>query len=312
MLVNGGAEDGLAGWSGTFAAPSPTARRSCPRGAPGRVLGGRRALLQRAPGAEAADLFQRIDVTAAAASIDRGSARAALSGLLGGYGADADALTVQAVFKDPENGELGALELCPRSPPSDRLNGDHLLHRAARRRDPARTRAIDVMLHGERKAGGYTDAYADNLALVLSVPGVPVDASEPDDPPVDGPQAVQRRRGPDRAAALLARGRRARPARVRGRDGRRCSGSLSCGRPAGPDRPAADRALRDLHVRRGAVEARRGPAAAPRPGAGSCGCASSPRSLVAVAHDGQGLERTHHRPGRRCDAGARRRGGPGA
>lgn len=132
-----------------------------------------------------ADLFQRIDVAAAAASIDRGLGRAALTGLLGGYGADADAVAVRAVFKDPEARALGRLDLAPVTP-ADRANTTTLLFRAAAGAIPPRTRAIDVLVHAERRAGTYTDAHADNLGPELSVPGVPADPpADPGDPPVD-------------------------------------------------------------------------------------------------------------------------------
>lgn len=183
VLVNGGAEDGLAGWSGTFAA-EPFGTAFLPSRHSGVVLGAGGRFFSGAASPQA-DLFQRIDVTGAAASIDRGLGRAALSGLLGGYGADADALTVRAVFKDPENVALGVLEL-PAVTAADRANATTLLRRAAAAAIPPRTRAIDVLLRAERQAGAYTDGYADNLALVLSVPGVPVEPpGDPGDPPVD-------------------------------------------------------------------------------------------------------------------------------
>ncbi len=181
---NGGAEDGLAGWSGTFTAeaygsPLLPTRHS------GQVLGGGHSFFSAAEAAEA-DLFQRIDATGAADPIDAGLGRATLAGIVGGYGADADTLVVQAVFKDPENRTLGRIVL-PAVTAADRLNGTNLLPRSALAPIPPRTRAIDVLLHGARAAGSYTDAYVDSLALALSVPGVPVaPPGEPTDPPVDG------------------------------------------------------------------------------------------------------------------------------
>jgi hypothetical protein len=180
VLVNGGAEDGLDGWTGTFTAAAygdpflPSART-------GVSLGGGAAFFSAADAADA-ELAQRIDVTRAAASIDAGRGRAALSALVGGYGADADTASVRAVFKDPENNVLATLEL-PKVTTADRANATNLLPRTETRAIPARTRAIDVLLHGERAAGTYTDAYVDNVALELSVPGVP-GSGGPDDPPV--------------------------------------------------------------------------------------------------------------------------------
>lgn len=183
VLANGGAEAQLTGWSGSFSA-ALYGDPSLPGARAGAALGAGQAFFA-AGSVGSADLFQRIDVTAAAGSIDRNLGTAALSGLLGGYGADADTLTVRALFKDPENVTIGSLELPPVTA-ADRGNDTNLLPRAADGPIPARTRAIDVVLNGDRQAGTYTDAYADNLALVLSVPGVPVDPpGQLSDPPVN-------------------------------------------------------------------------------------------------------------------------------
>lgn len=86
--------------------------------------------------------------------------------------------------------------------PADRANATTLLRREAAGAIPPRTRAIDVLLHGERQAGAYTDAYADNLALTLSVPGVAVEPpGDPGDPPVDDLRPF------DGVAVLTARAR---------------------------------------------------------------------------------------------------------
>lgn len=180
VLVNGGAEDGLNGWSGSFASAA-YGDPFLPTALTGRTLGGGARFFAGADDA-APVLSQRIDVVAAAESIDAGLGTATLSGLVGGYGADPDALSVRAVFKDPENKELGALELGSVGT-GERANATTLLRREAGGPIPQRTRAIDVMLRGTRTAGGYTDAYADNLSLVLSVPGVPAQTG-PGDPPV--------------------------------------------------------------------------------------------------------------------------------
>ncbi len=183
VLANGGGEAQLAGWSGSFST-ALYGDPSLPGARAGAALAAGQAFFT-AGSVGSADLFQRIDVTAAAGSIDRKLGTASFSGLLGGYGADADTLTVRALFKDPENVTIGSLDLPPVTA-ADRGNDTNLLPRAAAGPIPARTRAIDVVLSGDRQAGTYTDAYADNLALVLSVPGVPVDPpGRPSDPPVD-------------------------------------------------------------------------------------------------------------------------------
>lgn len=287
VLVNGGAEDGTAGWAGTFAAAG-YGEPFLPTALAGRALGGGGRFFAGA-GDAAPVLSQRVDVAAAAASIDGGLGTATLSGLVGGYGADPDALSVRAVFKDPENKELGALELGGVGT-VERANATNLLHREAGGAIPQRTRAIDVMLRGTRGAGEYTDAYADNLSLVLSVPGVPAETT-PDDPPVPNLK-------PFNGVSVLS----ARP-RFSTKGGARvlvacasatvtaCSGSLEL-RATLPGQTAARRVGRfaTFSVRRGAsryavvrlLARHRRPILRRR---------ALPAVLIAVARDGQGLER---------------------
>ena len=141
------------------------------------ALGAGSAFFSAGPG-ESARLLQRIDITASAREIDAGVGSATLSGLLGGYGADEDEVRVTATFRDPEGVSLGELAIGP-VPAAERGNATNLLHRSTAGAIPARTRAIDVQIGGTRvsapgSAETYADAFADNLALVLSVPGVPV------------------------------------------------------------------------------------------------------------------------------------------
>lgn len=189
VLANGGAENGLAGWSGTFTTAS-YGDPFLPSSRVGSALGGGAAFWS-AGNVVAGDLFQRIDVGASGRAIDRGSAVAVFSALLGGYGADPDLLSARATFKDPENRTLGSIDLATVST-ADRGNATNLLRRSDAKTIPPRTRAIDVLLFGKRRAGSYTDAYADNLGLVLSaagapLTGVPVEGPvKPTDPPVAG------------------------------------------------------------------------------------------------------------------------------
>ncbi len=189
VLANSGAENGLAGWSGTFTTAA-YGDPFLPSSRVGSALGGGSAFWSGADNAEA-DLFQRIDISASARSIDRGSGTASFSALLGGYGADTDLLTARATFRDPENRTLGSIDLQAVTT-VDRGNATNLLHRVLTKPIPQRTRAIDVLLFGKRRAGSYTDAYADNLGLVLSAPGAPLTGGpvngpvKPTDPPVAG------------------------------------------------------------------------------------------------------------------------------
>ena len=143
----------------------------------GAALGAGSAFFSAGPG-ESARLLQRIDVAGSAREIDAGVGSAALSALLGGYGADEDEVRVTARFRDPEGNSLAAIEIGP-VPAAERGNATNLVPRATAGAIPARTRAIDVEIGGTRmsapgSAETYADAFADNVALVLSVPGVPV------------------------------------------------------------------------------------------------------------------------------------------
>lgn len=200
VLANPGAEEGEAvgddgegppppGWTRTGAYTSVRYGTAVRLPGAGDLLMPTRAVGATVHGGDAffsggGTLLQRIDLTASAAQVDTGQATARLSGLLGGYGADADAVRLRATYRDAEGATLGTLELGPVTA-ADRANATGLLHRAAGGGVPARTRAVDVALTGTRNGGSYTDAYADNLALVLSVPGVPVPGPvDPQTPPV--------------------------------------------------------------------------------------------------------------------------------
>jgi hypothetical protein len=174
---------------GTATRTAAGAELTLPTREAGDALAGGGAYFSAGPG-EAGRLVQRIDVAASAREIDTGLASAALAGLLGGYGADEDEVRVTATFRDPEGGALSALTLGPVTA-AERANATNLLHRSAAGAIPERTRAIDVEIAGTRisapgSAETYTDAYADNLSLTLSVPGIPVPGPlDPDtQPPV--------------------------------------------------------------------------------------------------------------------------------
>jgi hypothetical protein len=177
LLRDPGAEDG-GGWvlSGGFTreryGPFPF-----PSAVAGAVLGGEHAFFSGGPGPVGA-AAQTLDLSALAPEIDLGHATAALSGLLGGYRADADAGRVEATFLDPAGRSLGTVALAA-PVASERANATTLLHRARADAVPPLTRTVAVTLRATRATGGYDDAYFDNLALTVTAPGAP--------PPPDGP-----------------------------------------------------------------------------------------------------------------------------
>jgi hypothetical protein len=259
----------------------------------GLALGGGDAFFSAGPG-EGGRLIQRIDVAASAAEIDTGLASAALSGLLGGYGVDDDAVRVTATFRDPAGNPISALDLGAVGP-ADRANATNLLHRSAAGAIPPRTRAVDVEIAGTRvtKPGEvYADAFADNLALVLSVPGIPVPGPvDPAMPPVKNLRPF--------AGVTVLTGRPRLTPRGRARVGLacasatigRCSGTLELRRQLAPGvapTRIAQFARFDIGAGRSTTVTVKLTLAARR---ALRRAKSFKATLRAVARDGQGLER---------------------
>ena len=157
---------------GTFPFPSVAA---------GAALGGGGSFFAGGPAASAT-ATQRVDVGGAGPEIDRGTATITLSGLLGGYRADADAGALEATFLDPAGAPIRTVALAAPSA-AQRANATTLQPRTRTDAVPRLTRAVDVTLRATRAAGGsYDDAYFDNVALTLVAPGAP-----PPPPPGDPP-----------------------------------------------------------------------------------------------------------------------------
>lgn len=203
LLLNHDAEGGELASSAGAAPPVPQWTRSglltavrwgvvdgdflMPTGPTGAVLGGGNGYFAGGPGGTASAV-QRVDVAASARAIDAGGATARLAGLLGGYGSDADAATLRAVYRDAAGQAIGSLAVGPVTP-ADRANTTNLLARSAAGTIPVGTRAVDITLTAEQigtVAEAYNDAYADNLGLALSVPGVVDPDFDPDGPVVPG------------------------------------------------------------------------------------------------------------------------------
>ena len=153
-----------------------------PSAAAGAALGGGTAFFAGGPGASAT-ATQRVDVGAVAPEIDRGTATVTLSGLLGGFRADADMGLLEATFLDPTGAPIRSVALAA-PPAAARANATTLLPRSRTDPVPPLTRAVDVTMRAARADGGsYDDAYFDNVALTLVAPGAP----PPPPPPGPGP-----------------------------------------------------------------------------------------------------------------------------
>jgi len=107
----------------------------------------------------------RVDLTPIAAAIDAG-ATWTLSGWIGGYGAQEDALTVSADFLDRSGTSVGSATIGPVSA-SERSNVTGLFDRSASGRVPAGTREALVRVNAIWTYGS-NDGYADNLSLVIT------------------------------------------------------------------------------------------------------------------------------------------------
>jgi hypothetical protein len=192
VLANPGAEDGSNGWSGGLVAerygtfPFASAETGLALGAGARFFAGGLA--------EDVTSRQVVDLSAMAPEIDAGGAVAVLSALLGGYRADQDEATVTATFRNPHGESVGTLSIGPVTA-AERGHGITLLPRRASGTIPPLSRMVDVAMRAVRRGGGaYADAYFDNVALVLDVPGLPPpkggesSGGQPGQPPPSGPK----------------------------------------------------------------------------------------------------------------------------
>jgi hypothetical protein len=182
LVVNPGAEAGpgspdasqqlpLPGWTveSTFTAVKYGAP-SFLTAADGAAVGGGANFFAGGPGGELGAATQVIDVSAAAAEIDRGQVQATLSALLGGYSTQTDYAAVGATYLKAGGAPAGALRLAAVNP-GDRNSVTALVARSASGTVPAGTRQISVRIDAVRKEGSYNDGYVDNVSLVLGAGG---------------------------------------------------------------------------------------------------------------------------------------------
>lgn len=139
----------------------------------GRIGGGRN-FFAGGPDNAGSSATQTIDLAAAAAEIDAGQAKAALSADLGGWQGQDDSGVVDALFLDATGKELGRLSIGPVTA-ADRLSETKLLPRSTDGTVPAGSRSIRVAMTATRSAGAYNDGYFDNLSLTIAeIPAAPL------------------------------------------------------------------------------------------------------------------------------------------
>jgi hypothetical protein len=134
------------------------------------ALGGGANFFAGGPGGELGAATQVIDVSAAAAEIDKGQVNATLSALLGGYATQTDYSAVGATYLKAGGAPAGALRLAAVSP-GDRNSVTALVARSASGTVPAGTRQISVRIDAVREEGSYNDGYIDNVSLVFGAGG---------------------------------------------------------------------------------------------------------------------------------------------
>lgn len=182
LVVNPGAEQGTAVTNNQAQAPPPgwfadqaitQVVYGSPGGFPAAPATGARAFFAGGPGTNAVvaiSMFQVVDVSAAATQIDRGTVRATLSALLGGFSTQTDdaRASVQFASSNQEAANVGPPLLIGPVTPTDRGNVTELLPRSTSALVPAGARIAYVTVTFTRPGGqGYNDGYADNIALSL-------------------------------------------------------------------------------------------------------------------------------------------------
>ena len=111
---------------------------------------------------------QTIDVSFAAADIDRGAVSYNLSGYLGGYSSQDDNARVRITFRSSPFASAGQATIGPVMA-AERQNVTGLILKSATGTVPAGTRTIVVEVEMNRSQGSANDGYADNLSLVLAL-----------------------------------------------------------------------------------------------------------------------------------------------
>lgn len=128
-------------------------------------------------GGQTADavLTQTIDISSASASIDTGTAVFNVSGYLGGAAAETDAATVTVAFlasggQTLKSAAIGPVDNSGNLPAYTDLDG--LLLQSQIGAVPASARSVTVTLELKRTdSGSNNNASADNLSLILNMPG---------------------------------------------------------------------------------------------------------------------------------------------
>lgn len=164
LIVNGGAENGTAGWTGfdgysMFQSVDYGSNWVLPT-QPGPVDRG--AKMFTGLNAQAAG-YQTIELGALAGQ----QLHYDLTGWLGGWSSQEDNALLYVSFLDTVGNEIGSASIGPLTA-ADRNNQTGLFFRSASGDLPTGTASLQFSLSMERLGGGDNDGYADNLSFVVS------------------------------------------------------------------------------------------------------------------------------------------------
>ncbi|MBM3475707.1 MAG: hypothetical protein FJX75_20775 [Armatimonadetes bacterium] len=112
-------------------------------------------------------LFQRVNVSWAAATIDAGDAQCVIAAFLGGYGAQQDRVSIQFELRDATLWEIRQATVTSVTA-ADRGNQTGLLRRFWKGKLPVGTRYIDLHPIFTRYSGPYNDGYLDAVSVKLN------------------------------------------------------------------------------------------------------------------------------------------------
>jgi hypothetical protein len=181
LIVNGNAEQGegvndvngvateIPGWTqkGKFTVVKYSAPGGFPDATVQAAVKGGNNFFAGGPANAASSVTQDISVSSKKALIDSGKAKATLSGHLGGYASQNDALIASATFLSASGAKLGkAIKIGPVGA-APRNSQTSMLKKTTTGAVPKKTRTIRVTLGASRTSGSYNDGYADNLTLTL-------------------------------------------------------------------------------------------------------------------------------------------------
>lgn len=170
LVVNGGAEQGAAGWAAFDGTPLfqsvdygsnwvlPTQPGPADRGA---------FLFVGGSGVGYAGGYQTIDLSPNLADVSAGRLSYDLSGWLGGWTNQADNAMFYVTFLDGTGNLVGDVSLGPVTP-VDRDNQTGLFLRQQSGFIPVDARSVQLSLTMQRIVSGDNDGYADNLSFVLT------------------------------------------------------------------------------------------------------------------------------------------------